>query len=81
MEMNVEETKVMRISRQPSPIQIMIGQRQLDIVEYFKYFGSMMTNYARRTCGIKFRIAMTKGESTRRLSSPAKWTLKSGRNF
>jgi hypothetical protein len=25
MEMNVEKTKVMRISRQPSPIQIMIG--------------------------------------------------------
>jgi hypothetical protein len=26
MEMNVEKTKVMRISRQPSPIQIMIDK-------------------------------------------------------
>jgi hypothetical protein len=26
MEMNVEKTKVMRISRQPSPVQIMIDQ-------------------------------------------------------
>ena len=27
MEMNVEKTKVMRISRQPSPVTIMIGQK------------------------------------------------------
>ena len=30
MEMNVEKTKVMRISRQPSPVTIMIGQKQLE---------------------------------------------------
>ncbi|GFG39086.1 hypothetical protein Cfor_11199 [Coptotermes formosanus] len=35
MEMNVEETRVMRISRQPSPIQIMIDQKQLKSVKYF----------------------------------------------
>jgi hypothetical protein len=29
MEMNVKKTKVVRISRQPSPITIMIGQKQL----------------------------------------------------
>jgi hypothetical protein len=28
MEMNVEKTKVMIISRQPSPIQIMMDQKQ-----------------------------------------------------
>jgi hypothetical protein len=38
MEMNVEKTKVMRISRQPSPIKIMIDQKQLKNVEYFNYF-------------------------------------------
>jgi len=27
MEMNVEKTKVMRISRQPSPVTIMIDQK------------------------------------------------------
>jgi hypothetical protein len=32
-----------RISRQPSPIQIMIDQNQLENVEYFNYFGSMKT--------------------------------------
>jgi len=29
MEMNVEKTKVMRISRHPSPVTIMIDQKQL----------------------------------------------------
>ena len=35
MEMNVEKTKVMRISRQPSPVTIMIDQKQLENVVYF----------------------------------------------
>jgi hypothetical protein len=33
MEMNVEKTKVMRISRQPLPVKIMIDQKQLKNVE------------------------------------------------
>ena len=36
-EMNVEKTKVMGISRQPSPETIMIDQKQLENVECFKY--------------------------------------------
>jgi hypothetical protein len=58
MEMNVEKTMVMRISRQPSPMKIMIDQKQLDNVEYFNYFGSMITNDARCTREIRSRIAM-----------------------
>ena len=42
MEMNVGgETKIMRISRQPFPIKIMIDQKQLEDVESFKYLGSI----------------------------------------
>ena len=33
MEMNVEKTKVMRISRQPLPVKIIIDQKQLENVE------------------------------------------------
>ena len=44
MEMNVEKTKVMRISRQQFPVKIMIDQKQLETVESFKYLGSMLTN-------------------------------------
>jgi hypothetical protein len=60
MEMNVEETKVMRISRQPYPIRIVIDQKQLENVEYLNYLGSMITNEARCTREIKSRIAMAK---------------------
>jgi hypothetical protein len=35
MEIKVEKTKVMKISRQPSPVKIMIDQKQLENVESF----------------------------------------------
>jgi hypothetical protein len=38
MEMSVEKTEVMRISRQPFPVKIVIDQKQLENVESFKYF-------------------------------------------
>ena len=34
MEMNVQKTKVTRISRQQSPVTIMIDQKQLENVEF-----------------------------------------------
>ena len=62
MEMNVEKIKVMRISRQPFPVKIMIDQKQLENAESFKYLGSMLTNDERCTCEIKSRIAIAKAE-------------------
>jgi hypothetical protein len=49
MEMNVENNKVVRISRPQSPAQIIIDQKQQENVEYLNYFGSMTTNYAKGT--------------------------------
>jgi hypothetical protein len=60
VEMNVEKTKVMSISRQPAPMKIMIAQKQLENVKYFNYLGSMITNDAKCTREIKSRIAMVK---------------------
>ena len=62
MEMNVEKPKVrvMTISRQPFPVKIMMDQKQIQNVEYFKYLGSILTNDGRCTCEIKRRIAMAK---------------------
>ena len=60
MEMNVEKTKVMRISRQPSPVRITIDQKQLDNAKCFKYLGIMLTDDGRCTCEIKSSIAMAK---------------------
>jgi len=60
MEMNVGNTKVMRISRQPSPMQIMIHQKQPGHVQYFSYLGSMIANDARYTLEIESKIFMGK---------------------
>jgi len=66
--MNVEKTKVMRISRQPSPVTNMIDQKQLENVECFKYFCSVLTNDGRYTCEIKSRIAMAKAAFNKKKS-------------
>ena len=60
MEMNVEKTKVMRISGQPFPVKIMVEQKQLQNVQSFKCFGSILTNDGKYVCEIKCRIAMAK---------------------
>ena len=61
MEMNVKKkNKIMRISRRPFPVKIMIDQKLLENVKSFKYLGSMLTNDGRCTCEIKCRIAMAK---------------------
>jgi hypothetical protein len=60
MKMNVEKTKLMRISRQPSPIKIVMDQKQSQNVEYFSYLGSMITNEATCAREIKSRIGMAK---------------------
>jgi hypothetical protein len=53
MEMNVKKTKVMRISRQPLPVKIIIYQNHLENVVSFKYLGIILTNDGRCTCEIK----------------------------
>jgi len=58
--MDVEKTKVMRISRQPFPVEIMIDQKQLENVVSFKCLGSILTNGGRITCEIKCTIAVAK---------------------
>ena len=63
-----KKTKVMRISRQPSPVTIMIEQKQLEDVECFKYLGSILTNDGRCTCEIKSRIAMAKAAFNKKKS-------------
>jgi hypothetical protein len=68
MEMNVEKTNVMRISRQTSPVTIMLDQRQLENVECFKYLGSILTNDGSCMCEIKSRIAMAKDEFNKKMT-------------
>jgi len=56
MEMNVEKTKVMRISRQIFPVKIIIDQNNWRM----RNISNILTNDGRCTCEIKCRIAMAK---------------------
>jgi hypothetical protein len=56
----------MRIAKQISPIQIMMDQKQLENVEYFKYLSSLITNVARCRQEIKTRIVMAKAPFNRK---------------
>jgi hypothetical protein len=58
--------KVVRISRQSSRAQIMIHQKQLENLEYFKYLISMITNYSRYAHEIKAIISMKKAGFNRK---------------
>jgi len=66
MEMNVGKTKVMRISRQPFRVKIVINQKQLENEGSFKYLGSILTNRGRCSCEIKCRTAMAKAAFNRK---------------
>jgi len=46
----MDKTKVVRISRQPPPVQIMINQKQPENVKYSICLGNMITDDARYTC-------------------------------
>jgi hypothetical protein len=67
VETNVEESKAMRMSTQPSAVRIVVDREQLENVEYLSCLGKMVANGARRgpTREIKHRIA-TAEDSTRR---------------
>ena len=43
-EISVGKTEVMRITRQPFPIQITRDQKQPENVEYFNYLGNKISN-------------------------------------
>jgi len=56
MEMNGKKTKVMRFSRQLSPVKCTVDQKQLENVEYCKYLDSIITDDERRKYEIKSGI-------------------------
>jgi hypothetical protein len=75
MEMNVEKTKVMRISRQPFTVQITIHQKQLENVKYSNYYSSRLTHYRGCICEIKSRICVAKGAFNKKALFSCNWDL------
>jgi len=75
MEVNVENTKAMTVSRLLSQTLDMIVQTKPENVEYFNYLVCMTTNGARCRRETKSRTVMQKQHSTRdRPFSPANLT-------
>jgi len=54
MEMGVEKTKVIVISRQPSPVQKMVDQKQQDSVECITHVDMLITCDARCAHAFKY---------------------------
>ena len=44
MEINIDKSQVMRVSRSNESLQIKVNNRELNEVVHFKYFGSVLTN-------------------------------------
>ena len=66
MKINVDNTKVLRMSREPSTVQCVVDQKQLENVKYFNCFGSMKTSDARCTRETKSRNAMAQAAFNRK---------------
>jgi len=60
MKMSVEKTKVMVISRQPSPLQSMVDQKQPDSVECITNVDMLITCDARCAHAIKYSNAIAR---------------------
>jgi hypothetical protein len=82
MEMNVEKTKILRISRQTFPLQITGDQKQLKNVEYVNYVCSMTTNDASCTGEIKSLIVIQQALfSKKRALFTSKLNLSEGKKY
>jgi hypothetical protein len=66
----------MRISTNPSAVQITVDQKQPENVTYFNYLVNMMTNDAKCTRGIKARITTEKVAFKKKFLFTSKLDLK-----
>ena len=60
MEINIDKSQVMRVSRSNESLQIKVNNRELKDVDRFKYLGSVLTKDGYCTREIKTRIATAK---------------------
>ena len=68
MEINIDKSQVMRISRSNESLQIKVNNRELKEFYHFKYLGSVLTRDGYCTREIKMRIAIAKEAFNRKMS-------------
>ena len=68
MEINIDKSQVMRVSRSNESLQIKVNNRELNEVDHFNYLGSVLTRHGYSTKEIKMRIAIAKEAFNRKIS-------------
>ena len=68
MEINIDKSQVMRVSRSNDSLQIKVSSRELKEVDHFKYLGSVLIIDGYCTREIKMRIAIAKEAFNRKMS-------------
>ena len=68
MEININKSQLMRVSRSNESLQIKVNNRELKEVDHFKYLGSVLTRDGYCTREIKMRIVIAKEAFNRKIS-------------
>ena len=68
MEIVIDKSQVMRVSRSNGSLQIKVSNRELTEVDRFKYLGSVLKRDGYCTREIKMRIAIAKDAFNRKMS-------------
>jgi hypothetical protein len=68
LEINIDKSQVMRVSRSNKSLQIKVNNRELKQVDHFKYLESGLRRDGYCTREIKMRISIPKEAFTRKIS-------------
>ena len=68
MEINIDKSKVMRVSRSNESLRVKLGNKELEEVEHFECPRSVLTRDGYCTKEIKMRSASNKEEHNRKIS-------------
>ena len=62
IEINIDKSQVMRVSRSSESLHIKVGNRELKKSNHFNYFGTVLSRDGYCTREIKMRIVIAKEE-------------------
>ena len=68
MEINIDKSQVIRVSRSNESLQIKVNNRELKQVDHFMYLGSVLSRDGYCTREIMMRIVMAKEAFNRKIS-------------